>query len=84
MLPQLHLGVVVELEHALVVYPSRGEPVTIPGEPVNWRVFPRSRHYANQLHVIWEEHLEVWSFNHDYLVDQQNKLLGVRVMGTGK
>jgi hypothetical protein len=73
-------GVVVELERALVVYPSRGRPVTIKGEPVNWRVFPRSHHYANQLHVVWDDRLEIHSFNHDYLVDQETKLLGIRVM----
>jgi hypothetical protein len=72
-----NFGVVVELENALVVFPSEGKPITLPGEPVNWRVFPRSRHYENQLHVVYEDHLEILSFNQDYLVNQDEKLLGI-------
>lgn len=75
-------GVVVELENALVVYPSVGDPVTLAGEPVNWRVFPRARHYQNQLHVVWNDRLEILSFNQDYLADQDTKTLGVSVFGT--
>lgn len=70
-------GVVVELENAIVIFPSEGGAITIPGEPVNWRVFPRSKHYENQLHIIYEDRLEILSFNHDYLVDQNEKLLGL-------
>lgn len=73
-------GVVVERENALIVYPSVGDPVTLFGEPVNWRVFPRAKHYENQLHVIWNDHMDIFSFNHDYLVDQEKKILGVSVM----
>ena len=75
-------GVVIELENALVVHPSVGEPVTLPGEPVNWRVFPRALHYQNQLHVAWDDRLEILSFNQDYLADQETKTLGVSVFGT--
>ena len=71
-------GVIVELENAIVVLPSAGRPITLRGEPVNWRVFPRSRHYKNQLHVVYDDRLEVLSFNHDYLVDQKSKLLGTK------
>lgn len=74
-----NFGMIVELENALVVFPSDGQPVTIPGEPVNWRVFPRSRRYENQLHVCYEDRMEIYSFNHDYLVDQQQKLSGFTV-----
>ncbi len=72
-------GVVVELENAVVVYPSRGPSLTLRGEPTNWRVFPRSKHYENQLHVVYDDRLEIFSFNQDYLVDQERKLLGVSV-----
>lgn len=75
-------GVVVELEHALVVYPSSGNPITLRGEPVSWRAFPRARHYENQLHIVRDDHLEVLSFNHDYLVDQESKQLGYTVFGS--
>ena len=74
-----NFGVVVELENALVVFPSEGKPITFPGEPVNWRVFPRSRHYENQLHVVYEDRLKILSFNQDYLVNQDEKLLGISV-----
>lgn len=69
-------GTIVELDQALVVIPSEGESVTLPGEPVNWRVFPRSIHYQNQLHVVHDDKLEILSFNQDYLVDQDRKLSG--------
>lgn len=72
-------GTVVELERAIVVLPSKGKPITLKGEPVNWRVFPRSRHYENQLHVVYEDRVEILSFNHDYLVDQEEKLAGTSV-----
>ena len=73
-------GSILELDEALVVYPSMGDPVILQGEPVNWRVFPRSKHYQNQLHVIWNDYLEILSFNHDYLANQEQKLFGVSVM----
>ena len=73
-------GIIVESERALSVYPSEGTPVVIEGEPVNWRVFPRSKHYENQLHVVWDDHLDILSFNQDYLVDQELKVLGVSVL----
>ena len=74
-----NFGMIVELENALVVFPSEGAPITIPGEPVNWRIFPRSRNYENQLHIIYEDRLEIFSFNQDYLVNQQEKLAGFSV-----
>lgn len=70
-------GTIVELENAMVVIPSRGRPITLAGEPVNWRVFPRSRYYTNHLHVIYEDRLEILSFNHDYFVDQKAKRSGI-------
>ena len=74
-------GTVVECENAIVVLCSDDEIVTIPGAPINWRVFVRSRHYENQLHVVYEDRLELWSFNHDYFVDQEGKRSGLQVEG---
>lgn len=71
-------GTVIECDNALVVLLSDGNSVTIPGEPVRWRVFPMSRHYENQLHVIYDDRFEIWSFNHDYFVDQKSKKLGIQ------
>ena len=73
-------GIVVESERALIVYPSEGTPVVMEGEPVNWRVFPRAKHYENQLHVVWDNHMEIHSFNQDYFVNQELKVLGVSVL----
>ena len=70
-------GVVVEAENAIVVFPSAGPSVTFEGEPINWRIFPRSKNYENQLHIIYDDRLEIFSFNHDYLVDQESKISGV-------
>ena len=30
----------------------------------------------NQLHIIYEDRLEIWAFNHDYFADQHQKLAG--------
>lgn len=69
-------GTVVELDSGLVVICSDGRTLEVQGEPVSWRVFPRSRHYENHLHVIHDDRLEVLSFNHDYLVEQNTKVSG--------
>ena len=77
-------GTVVEYDNALVIVGSDLQTFTLPGEPVNWRVFPRARHYANHLHVVYEDRLEILSFNHDYFVAQEDRLYGIRwsVFGT--
>lgn len=43
---------------------------------VGWRTFPRSIDYTNQLHIIFEDRLEIHSFNDDYFLSQDGKLLG--------
>ncbi len=45
---------------------------------MHWRVFPRSDHYSNQLHIIYDDRLEIVSFVHDYFVDQSSKLSGFK------
>ena len=70
-------GTVVELDSGLLVIGSDGTTIELAGEPVSWRVFPRALYYENHLHVIREDRLEVLSFNHDYLVDQQAKVSGI-------
>lgn len=70
-------GTVIECENAIVVVQSNNETITIPGEPVNWRVFPKSHYYTNQLHIIYEDRLEIYSFYNDYFVDQDKKISGI-------
>ncbi|MBF0552212.1 MAG: hypothetical protein HQK60_16960 [Deltaproteobacteria bacterium] len=72
-------GVVIECENAIVVLPSEGTPITFPGEPVNWRVFSHSKYYQNQLHIIYDDRMEIISFSHDYFVNQQEKRAGIEV-----
>jgi len=74
-------GTVVECENTLVVLLSDGGNHVIPGEPINWRVYSRSKHYENQLHAIYEDRIEIWSFNQDYFVDQKIKRSGVSYTG---
>src|SRR5439155_8534997 len=69
-------GAILELDNALVVVRSDDQVDTFRGEPVNWRVFHRSKHCENQLHVVYEDRIEILSFNHDYFVDQKTKSFG--------
>ncbi|HEX3627328.1 MAG TPA: hypothetical protein VH280_18120 [Verrucomicrobiae bacterium] len=72
-------GSIIELDQAIVVVRSDDEILTIPGAPIiNWRVFNRSKQYENQLHVVYENRLEIYSFNHDYFIDQKEKFSGIR------
>lgn len=76
-------GSVVELNDGLLVIPTKGEVLFLPGEPTNWRVFPRAKDYVNQLHVVYEDHLDIIAFTHDYFVsDQSSKIAGFS-MGDG-
>jgi len=69
-------GTVIELDESLKVLRSDGKVENFPGEPVHWRVFPRSEHYSNQLHILYDDRLEIISFVHDYFVNQGEKLAG--------
>jgi hypothetical protein len=70
-------GTVIEYDKGVVVILSDESQTTMLGEPVRWRIFPRSKYYENQLHLIQDDRLEIWSFNHDYFVNQSTKLSGV-------
>jgi hypothetical protein len=72
-------GTVIECDNSLVIALSNGESMTIEGEPVRWRVFPRSTNFTNQLHIIYDDRIEILSFVHDYFVNQKEKLAGIRV-----
>lgn len=69
-------GSVLEFSDRIVVLRSDGTIEEFPDEPVHWRVFPRSEHYSNQLHIIYPDRMRVVSFVHDYFVDQETKLTG--------
>lgn len=71
-------GYVIEYDEGLLVVTSDGEQHPIPGEPVNWRVFPNAQHYTNHLHVVYDDELVIYSFYNDYFVDQTKKNIGIR------
>jgi hypothetical protein len=73
-----YFGTVVECENALVVMLSNGESTTIEGPVTRWRVYPRSFNYENQLHVIKDDKIEIYSFNQDYFLNQKDKLVGIQ------
>lgn len=55
-------GNVIECENALVVNFSTNDYLNIYIEPIQWRVYPNSKAYLNHLHVILDEHLEIYKF----------------------
>ena len=70
-------GFIIECDNGLVVLDSNLENIWIPGEPINWRVFPKSKFYENHLHIVYDDRLEILSFNDDYFVDQKQKQAGI-------
>lgn len=84
----VEFGVVIETDKQLYVLLSTGEFITISQKAtdkiVRWRVFPRSNCYINQLHVIYNDRIEILSFNDDYFVDQNKKILGQRYIHSDK
>jgi hypothetical protein len=72
-----YFGTIVECENALVVLLSNGQTKTIEGPITRWRIYPRSMNYQNHLHVIKDDRLEIFSFNQDYFLNQNDKLLGI-------
>jgi hypothetical protein len=68
-------GTVVELDDKLVIYGSDGATRTLHGEPISWRVFPRSQRYQNQLHVVRDRWLDVYAFTHDYFLLEAERVL---------
>ncbi|WP_196061562.1 MULTISPECIES: hypothetical protein [unclassified Serratia (in: enterobacteria)] len=69
-------GTILEFSDKVLVIRSDGFIDIFKGELVHWRIFPRSEHYSNQLHLIYEDRIEIISFVHDYFVDQENKIFG--------
>jgi len=69
-------GSVLELANKIVVLRSDQKIDVFDGEAVHWRVFPRSENYSNQLHIVYEDRIQIISFMHDYFVEQSTKLTG--------
>ena len=72
-------GVVLEYATHVTALLSNGELYSFDEPVVRWRIFPRSIRYENQLHLIGDDRLIIESFNHDYAVDQDDKIIGSKV-----
>lgn len=70
-------GYLVETDSGLFLKNSSGDMDFFPGEPINWRIFPDSDYYTNQLHIVYDNHIVIKSFNEDYFIDQETKLIGI-------
>lgn len=70
-------GFVIELDDGLFIIDSQLNFHWFGGEPVNWRVFPNTKNYTNQLHVIYSDQVNIFSFNDDYFVNQTDKFAGI-------
>ena len=51
-------GTVLETDDELIGLIGN-EKIQLADEPVSWRVFPRAKNYANQLHVIQDDRIEI-------------------------
>lgn len=69
-------GTVMQFGDRLLVFRSDGELEEIKGNIVSWKTFPRARNYSNQLHVIFDDRMEIYTFIHDFFVSQSEKIFG--------
>ena len=70
-------GTVIEFDDRLLVVQSDETQLSMEGPITRWKTYPRAMNYENHLHVILEDHLEVFAFYKDYFVDQRIKRFGV-------
>ena len=77
-------GTIIEDMNGLTVYRSDGQLFRIDEPITRWRIYPRSKRYENHLHVILDDRIEIYSFNHDYFVDQKSKIFGIQHRGLQK
>lgn len=72
-----YFGSIIEYDNAIVVLLSDDTEYIIDGQITRWRIYPRSFNYENHLHVIKDDCIEIYSFNNDYFIDQEEKALGI-------
>ncbi len=76
-------GTLIEDLNGLTVLQSNGEKYRITGDITRWRVYPRAKQYTNHLHVILDDRIEIYSFNHDYFLEQTTKIYGIKPVKSG-
>lgn len=69
-------GSVFEFDDSLEVLLNTGATLSLAGEPVSWRVYPRSQSYLHHLHVIYDDHVDILCFVDDYFVPQNERYFG--------
>ena len=70
-------GIVIETSKSLYVVEINGKITKLNNdneEFVKWRVFPKSNCYANQIHVIYDDRIEIISFNNDCFYNGKEKV----------
>lgn len=72
-----YFGIVLEFTKGVLILRSDGNVTTIPEEVIRWRIYPRSKNYLNHLHLIFNDRIEIYSFNHDALINQRTKRIGL-------
>ena len=65
-------GIIVEMDRSLLLRGVDGS-ITAFGEPVNWRTYPRSHRYLNQLHITYDDHISIFAFVDDYFIEAKNR-----------
>lgn len=70
-------GNIVEFESGLKAILTDGNVLDINQPITRWRIYPRSFNYENQLHVLLEDEMRIYAFNHDYFISQIDKILGI-------
>lgn len=71
-------GNVIECEDELIIIQSNNEIYYVNDQITKWNIFPRSIRYENQLHIIKNDVLEVYSINSDLFVNQEKKIFGTK------
>ena len=72
-----YFGNIIEFIDGLWVVRSDDQITRINKPVTRWRIYPRSINYENQLHVILDDRLDIYSFNHDYFISQVKKTMGL-------
>ncbi len=71
-----NFGTIIELMNGIIIEQSNDKTFKISEPITRWRIYPRSKLYTNHLHLILEDRFVVYSFNHDFFIDQKSKVFG--------
>ena len=72
-----YFGTVAESNDKLYILKSDNEVFIEKGEVTQWKIYPKSKYYQNHLHIIKDDYIDIFSFNHDFFIDQEKKRFGM-------